>query len=298
MKIVSSLSLCIIGFSLLLSSCLNTESDTTVSFEQQWAKDTTSIGVHLRAKSINALKDVSGVRFVIDSLAKGFPPKNASTVTFTYKGTFLSGTAFDQGTITGAVNSFIPGFQIALQLMTKGSKARFFIPSGYAYGVNGSGSIPPNSNLIFEIFLKDVAVSEVEKQQLKTDTVAIDSYLSTNAINAVRDKSGLRYVVTQVGTGAVPGLYDKVKITFTGKVLANGSVFFAGTSQPTANLDSRVIGYIYAFQVGLLKLKVGSKATFYVPSGLGFGNQSQTGSVSVPANSNLIYEIELDAIVK
>lgn len=283
---------------MFLSSCLKTESEPTISFEEQWAKDTTAIGVHLRSKGIKALVDVTGVRFVIDSLGSGFPPKNLSTATFTYKGTFFSGTGFDQGTTTGIVSSFVPGFQVALQLMPKGSKAKFYIPSGYAYGVNGSGSIPPNTNLIFEIFLKDVAVSEVEKQQLKTDTVAIDNYLSTNSINAVRDKSGLRYVITQVGTGAVPGLYDKVKLTYTGKVLANGSVFFAGTSQPTANLDSRVISYIYAFQVGLLKLKVGSKATFYVPSGLGFGNQSVTGSVSVPPNTNLIYEIELDAIVK
>ena len=267
MKIVSSLSLCIICFSMLLSSCLNTETEPTVSFEQQWAKDTTSIGVHLRAKSINALKDVSGVRFVIDSLAKGFPPKNASTVTFTYKGTFLSGTAFDQGTITGLVNSFIPGFQVALQLMPKGSKARFFIPSGYAYGVNGSGNIPPNSNLVFEIFLKDVAVTEVEKQQLKTDTVAIDSYLATNAINAVRDKSGLRYVVTQVGTGAVPGLYDKIKLTYTGKVLANGSVFFAGTSQPTATLAQHGAKYpARAGRAGFFQKRIDGNAPTVLPA--------------------------------
>ncbi|MCU0369158.1 MAG: FKBP-type peptidyl-prolyl cis-trans isomerase [Cyclobacteriaceae bacterium] len=55
-----------------------------------------------------------------------------------------------------------------------------------------------------------------------------------------------------------------------------------------------MINYLYAFQVGLPKLPEGSKATLYIPSGLGFGTDALTsGGITVPANSNLIYEVEL-----
>jgi len=272
-------------------------SDPGLSFEAQVAKDTTTIGSYLRAKNISALKDASGVRFVIDSLVSGFPPRGSNTVKFKYVGSFLSGTVFDQGEISGAVNSFVSGFQIALSLLPEGSKGRFYIPSGFGYGEAGTTGIPPNSILIFEITLLDVVTSETEKQQLASDTVAIDNYLNTNSISAIKDKTGIRYVITQLGTGSNPNLYSKVKINYTGKLLSTGTVFFTGSNEPSDIFDSRVINYLNGFQAALLKLPAGSKATVYIPSGLGFGAQSFTsGSVSIAANSNLIYEIELVSV--
>lgn len=298
MKIAFSLTFIAVCFLLFFSSCTDTGSEPVLSFQEQWVKDTTAIGSFLRSKNINALKDATGVRFVMDSVTTGFPPRANGTVTFDYKGRFLSGTIFDEGTISGPVSNFIGGFQVALSLMPEGSKGRFYIPSGYGYGVGGASGIPPNTNLMFEITLKDVVVTETEKQKLASDTVAIDQYLATNSINAIRDKSGLRYVITELGTGALPNLYSKIKINYTGKLISNGSVFFTGTNQPSDIFDSRVINYLYAFHVALPKFPVGTKATLYIPSGLGFGTQSiNTGTVTVPANSNLIYDIELVSIV-
>lgn len=299
MKIFFSVTLIAVCFSMFISSCSDDPASTpTLTFETQLAKDTTTIGNFLRGRSISALKDASGVRFVIDSLVTGFPPKRTSTVKFKYVGKFLSGAIFDQGETTGAVNGFITGFQIALSLLPEGSKGRFYLPSGFGYGEAGTTGIPPNSILIFEITLLEVVTSETEKQRLASDTVAIDDYLNTNSINAIKDKTGIRYVITQLGTGSTPGLYSKVKLNYSGKLLSTGAVFFTGSSEPTLTFDSRVINYLYAFQAVLPKLPAGSKATVYIPSGLGFGAQTLTsGSVSIPANSNLVYEIELVSFV-
>jgi FKBP-type peptidyl-prolyl cis-trans isomerase len=298
MKNFFSIAFVVICFSIFVSSCSDLGGEQSLSFEEQLKKDTTAIGSFLRSKNISTLKDATGVRFVIDSLVSGFPPRNTNTVKIKYVGRFLSGTIFDQGVITGSVNSFVSGFQVGLSLLPEGSKGRFYIPSGYAYGTSGTTGIPANSNLMFEITLLDVVISETEKQRLATDTVAIDNYLNANAITAVKDPSGLRYVITELGTGVQPSLYDKVKINYTGKLFSNGTVFYTGTSVPSDFFDSRVINYLYGFQAGLPKLRVGSKATFYIPSGLGFGAQSITsGSVTVPSNSNLIYDIELVDIV-
>lgn len=284
--------------SLLFSSCLQPDSDPVFAAEEQWKMDTTAIGSFLRTNSINSRTDASGVRFVIDSLAQGFPPRFTSTVKIKYVGRFIGGNIFDQGTISGQVSNFITGFQVGLLLMPERTKARIYIPSGLAYGASGSGSIPPNSNIMFELQILEVVKTATEIQRLASDTVAIDQYLASKSIDAIKDKSGLRYVITQLGTGAQPDIYSKVKIKYTGKLLSDGSEFFTGTNEPSNDFDSRVINYIFGLQVALPKLPVGSKATLYIPSGLGFGDQAiNTGTASVPANSNIIYEVELLGIV-
>lgn len=287
------------GLGTVATSCLNTDSDKNITFEEQWIKDTTAIGEYLRKQKIPALKDVSGVRFIIDSLGSGFPPKISSSIKFKYVGKLLSGQIFEQNTATADVEDMITGMQVGLALMPEGSKARIYIPSGYGYGPNAVNAIPENSNLIFEIQLLDVVMTEVERQRLITDTTAIDEYLTNNSLPFTKDPSGLRYHITELGTGAIPTLYNKVRIKYTGKLLSNETVFYSGTNGPTELFDSRVINYIYGFQAGLTKLPVGSKAIFYVPSGLGFGSQAVQGSgVTVPANSNLVYEMELLEIVE
>ncbi|RYE22422.1 MAG: hypothetical protein EOP42_24440 [Sphingobacteriaceae bacterium] len=50
----------------------------------------------------------------------------------------------------------IPGWDEGLQLLNKGSKATFIIPSSLAYGEQGNGPIGPFSTLVFEVELKDI----------------------------------------------------------------------------------------------------------------------------------------------
>ncbi|MBN8650849.1 MAG: FKBP-type peptidyl-prolyl cis-trans isomerase [Cytophagales bacterium] len=297
----SALALVMVG-SVLFTSCLNSEQPNN-DFEEQLIKDTTAIGLYVRSNGIPALKDASGVYFLITEAGSGFPPKNTSEVRFNYKVSILgSTTPVQQSTSPLIINiqQLIPGMKVGLSLMTPGSKAKVFIPSSYAYGETGSQGIPPNSNLEFEVELISVTKPPSEANQLKADTLALDQYIETNDIeNVIKDSTGLRYVITQEATGPTATLYDKVKINYTGKVLATGTTFFTGSNGPTTTFDSRVINYIYALQAGLTKMKAGTKATFYVPSVLGFGNQEVRGAggVLVPANSNLLYEIELVEIV-
>ncbi len=298
MKVGYRFALIAVISSLVFSSCLKPDADPIFAFEEQWKKDTTAIGSFLRTNSINSRIDASGVRFVIDSLAEGFPPRFTSTVKIKYVGRFIGGNIFDQGTISGQVSNFITGFQVGLLLMPERTKARIYIPSGLAYGAGGTGSIPPNSNIMFELQILEVVKTATEIQRLASDTVSIDQYLASKSIDAIKDKSGLRYVITQLGTGAQPDIYSKVKIKYTGKLQSDGTEFFTGTYEPSVDFDSRVINFIFGLQVALPKLPVGSKATLYIPSGLGFGDQTiNTGTATVPANSNIIYEIELVGIV-
>ena len=292
----------LIVVSVIFTSCLNNDVGVN-EFEEQWRKDTTAIGIHIRTNGIQALKDVTGVYFEVVQQGTGFPPKASSQVRFGYKVSVLGNTSIvDQSNETlQSMQELVPGVQVGLSLLTPGSKAILYIPSGYAYGGANLPGIPSNSNLKFEVELKSVTKTTTEASQLGADTVALDQHLATNAIeNVVKDPSGLRYVITLAGSGSNATLYNKVKLNYTGKILSSGTIFFTGSNAPSPTFDSRVINYIYAFQAGLTKMNAGTKATLYVPSVLGFGNQTVTGAggVTIPANSNLFYEIELVEIVE
>ena len=95
--------------------------------------------------------------------ANGPKPKVIDTVVVNYKGTLVNGTEFDNSFKRGEAASFplngvIKGWTEILQLMSKGSSWRVYIPDDLAYGeYPPQGSpISPNAVLIFEITLEDI----------------------------------------------------------------------------------------------------------------------------------------------
>jgi len=114
------------------------------------------------AKKPGVMTTKSGLQYVVIKEGDGGKPKPTDQVKVNYKGTLLDGTEFDSSYKRGQPASFqlnrvIRGWTEGLQLMSVGSKYRFFIPSKLAYGERGRGAtIGPNSLLIFDIELLDV----------------------------------------------------------------------------------------------------------------------------------------------
>lgn len=129
--------------------------------------------------------------------------------------------------------------------------------------------------------------------QMKKDKAIIDKYLEKNNIAAMKDTSGLRLVIHQPGSGLFPVPTSRLTVKYEGKFM-NGTVFDrSGTSDSglPSQLSSPVSGLINGWQVAFYKyIAKGGKATLYVPSGLGYGRNATGG---VPANANLIFEVEL-----
>jgi FKBP-type peptidyl-prolyl cis-trans isomerase FklB len=89
-------------------------------------------------------------------------PTASSTANVTYTGKLMDGTVFDSTDKNGGkpielnLSGVIPGWTEGIQLMSKGAKYRFYIPSNLAYGDNGAGNvIPPGAALIFDVELVD-----------------------------------------------------------------------------------------------------------------------------------------------
>jgi FKBP-type peptidyl-prolyl cis-trans isomerase len=113
-------------------------------------------------KKVDGVKTTaSGLQYFVIKQGTGPKPTLSNTVEVNYKGTLLNGKQFDSNEgkepISFQLDGVIPGWTEGLQLMTQGSKYRFFVPYHLAYGERGAGrDIMPYSTLIFEIELLEV----------------------------------------------------------------------------------------------------------------------------------------------
>ena len=119
-----------------------------------------AIKAYAAANGITPFKHNSGMYYQVINAGSGITPNINSRVFITYTGKLLNGTQFDQQTnpaSTGwTLGGLIEGWQLGVPLIQKGGKIKLIIPSSLAYGCNGSGPIPANSILYFEIDLIDV----------------------------------------------------------------------------------------------------------------------------------------------
>ncbi|RZK49656.1 MAG: FKBP-type peptidyl-prolyl cis-trans isomerase [Pedobacter sp.] len=108
----------------------------------------------------------SGLQYEVIQEGKGNKPDPLDAVSVHYKGALIDGTTFDSSYERGEPAEFhvtmvIKGWTEGLQLMTEGSKYKFYIPAELGYGAKGNGQIPPYSVLVFEVeLLKIVADPE------------------------------------------------------------------------------------------------------------------------------------------
>jgi FKBP-type peptidyl-prolyl cis-trans isomerase len=287
-----------------LTSCLN--DDNSSSPDAILAREVEEIDNYLTSHNVtNVIKDLSGIRMVITQLGTGFPAHTYNTVDVDYVGKLFSdGSTFDDGpNIKVELSGLIVGWRRAFSILPAGSRATLYIPSVLGYGDVVKPGIPANSILVFEVYFKQVVPTSADLQRLAADTVAIDNYLASKTIVAEKDSTGLRYVLTQPGTGAIPSWYDKVKITGDIKLLSDDSkVVHTMHFEPNVGFDSRVVDQMPdGLKQGLMTMRAGSKATLYLPSALAYGplNMSAdgTGPVIIPANSNIIIELDFTEVV-
>jgi FKBP-type peptidyl-prolyl cis-trans isomerase len=110
----------------------------------------------------------SGLQYEVVQASEGASPQAEDEVQVHYRGTLIDGTQFDSSYDRGepvvfGLGQVIPGWTEGLQLMTVGSKYKFYIPSELGYGAGGAGEvIGPNAALIFEVELLDIPSQTAE----------------------------------------------------------------------------------------------------------------------------------------
>ncbi|MEQ9403166.1 MAG: FKBP-type peptidyl-prolyl cis-trans isomerase [Cyclobacteriaceae bacterium] len=179
-------------------------------------------------------------------------------------------------------------------------------------------SIAPESKIKFQIaFLEQLTETELydkmakkqaklAEKQLVLDAEILDNYLADNNIEAITTESGLRYVITEEGSGPKPESGQMVEVAYTGRLLT-GEVFDTSNEDLAKELNlynprREYVPYAFALEtgaviqgwhIGIALLNVGSKATLFIPSSLGYQDR---GSGIIQPNSILVFDVELVAI--
>jgi len=131
---------------------------------------------------------------------------------------------------------------------------------------------------------------EASKDKMSND-MEIQEYLKQNNLAATKTNSGLYYLIEREGSGTKPTSNNSVRVAYKG-YFANKSVF---DQSPAAGISFPLNGVIKGWTEGITYFKVGGKGKLFIPSSLGYGNNSYQG---IPGGSVLIFDIELLEITK
>lgn len=129
----------------------------------QMESDEKTLKAYFAKNKINASRHMTGLYYKMNKVGTGDTARAGDSVVVNYTGKTLEGKTFDSNVDSNfhhvmpfsfklAQGQVIPGWDIGVGLMKKGSKATLYIPSPMAYGERSPGpEIPKNGILIFDV---------------------------------------------------------------------------------------------------------------------------------------------------
>jgi peptidylprolyl isomerase len=124
------------------------------------------------------------------------------------------------------------------------------------------------------------------------DTNGADKKDDKKKEEVITTKSGLKYVEQKVGDGKVAKAGDTVSVHYTG-TLTNGKKFDSSRDRDKPFEFPLGAGkVIKGWDEGVAGMKEGGKRKLIIPPELAYGNRD-VGNGLIPANSTLIFEVEL-----
>ena len=126
----------------------------------------------------------------------------------------------------------------------------------------------------------------------------IDDYLTSNKITTKPLPSGLYFIEHEKGKGKKAMQGSMVSVEYVGRSLVTGEVFDASEYHGSAyEFKLGVDPVIKGWEEGLKLMNAGGKATFLIPSSLGYDSlgsiSPSSGMYSILPYSPLLFEVEL-----
>ncbi len=227
----------------------------------------------------------SGLQFMEITKGTGRSPKDGDLITMYFTGSLPDGTVFTNSSASeepiSAVfgrEQLLPGWEEGLALMKAGGKAKLVLPPDLAFGEQGFGMIPPNSQIILDVELLTVEVPP------QPSAVSDDELVTTD--------SGLQYANLTEGKGAEAEQDSIVSTHFTIWVQGDKEdeyVFSSEGSDPVSFIVGG--GTVFpGWEEGVLNMKQGGKRLLVIPPDLALG---EAGGNGIPPNATVVMEIEL-----
>jgi peptidylprolyl isomerase len=228
----------------------------------------------------------SGLQYLEEVAGSGAVPKAGDLITMNFIASLADGTELvntytdgQPATVVWGKGNLLPGWEEGMGLMKAGGKAKLLLPPDLAFGVEGTGSIPANSQIVLEVELLKVEAPPVPT------TVSADK-LTTSS-------TGLQYYDIKVGDGKEATDKTTVFTDYTIWVKSETGYDFISTSKgdsPISFVVGRGDTVFPGWEEGVTRMKVGGKRLLVVPPELALGEQ---GGGSIPANATLVLEITL-----
>jgi FKBP-type peptidyl-prolyl cis-trans isomerase len=152
------------------------QNEFNAEMSAQKEREFKAVEAYLKSKNITATKTPLGTYVEVLNPGTGDKPDSGKQVSVKYTGVNFEGKKFDSNIDTSFGHtdpmSFIigaqgmsPGFEDGVKQLAKGGKARIYVPSMLAYGMQGNPPvIKPYENLIFEVEVLDITVPKPQPQ--------------------------------------------------------------------------------------------------------------------------------------
>ena len=238
-----------------------------------------------------AVTGPGGLSYTDVTVGDGKEAVVGAQITVHYEGFLSDGKKFDSSrdrnqpfTFVLGVGRVVDGWDRGFPGMKEGGQRRLLVPALLAYGDRGAGDvIPPGEDLTFDVELIEV-------------TLLLDPEPGMTG-EVVEQKNGLQWVDLELGTGEEAKKGSTVTVQYTGWLATagpdgSGKRFDSSRDrqQPfTFLLDGGQV--IKGWDQGVLGMKVGGRRKLIIPAKLGYGKRGAEGSI--PANADLIFEVEL-----
>ena len=151
--------------------------------------------------------------------------------------------------------------------------------------------------IFFFLFNGMSLFSSSTPQQETTEVATTTNTQTASTTQPAENTTQLQAIDEVIGTGATAEAGDSVTVSYVGS-LTDGTVFDAsanhGTTGFTFNLGAGQV--IKGWDEGIVGMKVGGKRKLIIPASLAYGDQAVGGVI--PANSTLIFEVELLKVQK
>ena len=116
-----------------------------------------SVAEYIADNDLETIELDQGVHIAIHEAGNDKKPTLADKVRVNYVGRLTNELIFDQNNnVTFDLANLIQGWQIGLQELGEGGSCTLVVPSEAGYGSTGSGIIPPNEPLVFDLELVKV----------------------------------------------------------------------------------------------------------------------------------------------
>ncbi len=257
----------------------------------------------------------NGFKFKVVKAGDGILPKKDEIIVFEYmlrdskdsvwNDTYTQGMPIGLPIADSAALATEKGMFQMFRMLSKGDSISVTMPVNKFFQEISGGPAPQGVdttlNVSYFIKVKDImgmdeyrefqmALMEKAKEgQVSKDAVIITKYLADNNINAQQNENGLMYVIHTSKGGPKPTIANCVEVKYKGSFLSNGQVFDQG-EKIAFPLDRVIPGWQQAIPL----LGVGDSATFFIPSGLAYGQQGAQGVI--PPNAILIFDVALTGI--